>query len=132
MEVTRGQVRTVRGMFKFPKSLVGCSGYHCHDEAVHPSVVATLSFVILLSVRNSSSTCWTISSVAVSTGRPNLASSATFERPWANLSISCESPYATITSHLKEETFLYEYNLHWVLFPTKTSQQNLSLQQYAP
>jgi hypothetical protein len=35
------------------------------------------------------------------------------------LPLSCEPLYATNTSHRKQETFLYEYPLHWVLFPSK-------------
>jgi hypothetical protein len=31
----------------------------------------------------------------------------------------CEPLYATDTSNCKQETFLYEYPLYWVLFPTK-------------
>jgi hypothetical protein len=31
----------------------------------------------------------------------------------------CEALYATNTSHRKQETFPYEYPLHWVLLPTK-------------
>jgi hypothetical protein len=33
----------------------------------------------------------------------------------------CEQIYATITSHRKQEIFLYEYFMHWVLLPTKNS-----------
>jgi hypothetical protein len=36
-----------------------------------------------------------------------------------HLSPSYEPLYATNTSHHKEETFLYEYPLQWVLFPQK-------------
>jgi hypothetical protein len=32
---------------------------------------------------------------------------------------SCEPLYAINTSQRKQETFLYEYPLHWVLLPTK-------------
>jgi hypothetical protein len=32
---------------------------------------------------------------------------------------SCELLYQTNTSHRKQETFLYEYPLQWVLLPTK-------------
>jgi hypothetical protein len=32
---------------------------------------------------------------------------------------TCEPLYATHTSHREQETFLYEYPLHWVLLPTK-------------
>jgi hypothetical protein len=40
---------------------------------------------------------------------------------------SCEPLYATNTSNCKEETFLYEYPLHWVLLSTKknNAQRNL-------
>jgi hypothetical protein len=31
----------------------------------------------------------------------------------------------TDTSHHKEETFLYEYPLHWVILPTKTQKRML-------
>jgi hypothetical protein len=36
---------------------------------------------------------------------------------------SCEPLYATNTSHLKQETVLYEYPLKCVLLPTKNAQQ---------
>jgi hypothetical protein len=41
---------------------------------------------------------------------------------WTPLRISrpsCELPYATNTSNCKQETFLWESSLHWVLLPTK-------------
>jgi hypothetical protein len=38
---------------------------------------------------------------------------------------SCEPLYATNTSHHKQETFLYEYPLHWVLWSTKTHNRTL-------
>jgi hypothetical protein len=38
---------------------------------------------------------------------------------------NCEPLYATNTSHIKQETFLYEYPFHWVLLPTKNAQQTL-------
>jgi hypothetical protein len=37
---------------------------------------------------------------------------------------SCELLYATNTSHRKQETFLYEYPLKWILLPTESAQQN--------
>jgi hypothetical protein len=37
---------------------------------------------------------------------------------WPN----CEPLYVTNTSHCKQETFIYEYPLHWVLLPTKDIQ----------
>jgi hypothetical protein len=43
--------------------------------------------------------------------------------PWP----SCESLYATNASHHKQEIFLYEYPLHWVLFPTVNTYQNAAL-----
>jgi hypothetical protein len=52
----------------------------------HPNVVSTLSIIILLSAWINSSTDCTVVAIAVSTGRPGQASSATFERPWENLS----------------------------------------------
>jgi hypothetical protein len=36
--------------------------------------------------------------------------------------LSCEPLYATNTSHRKQETFLYEYSLHWVFLPTENAQ----------
>jgi hypothetical protein len=39
--------------------------------------------------------------------------------------------YATNTSHRKQETFLYEYPLHWVLFLTKKN-KNAALRWYTP
>jgi hypothetical protein len=41
-----------------------------------------------------------------------------------------EQLYATDTSRHKQETFLYEYPLHWVILPTKNAQQNAALRQY--
>jgi hypothetical protein len=38
---------------------------------------------------------------------------------------SCEPLYATNTSHRKEERFLYEYPLQWVLLPTKNENRTL-------
>jgi hypothetical protein len=38
---------------------------------------------------------------------------------------SCEPLYATNTSHRKQETFIYEYPLHWVLLPTETHNRTL-------
>jgi hypothetical protein len=43
------------------------------------------------------------------------------------LPASCEPLYATNTSHLNQETFLYEYSLNWVLLPTKKTKQNRTL-----
>jgi hypothetical protein len=43
------------------------------------------------------------------------------------LAPSGESLYVANTSHHKQETFLYEYPLNWVLLPTKTAQQNAAL-----
>jgi hypothetical protein len=37
----------------------------------------------------------------------------------------CEPLYATDTSHSKQETFLYEYILHWVLLPTGEPQNRM-------
>jgi hypothetical protein len=45
---------------------------------------------------------------------------------------SCELLYATNTSHRKREIFLYEYSLHWVILPTKNTQQNAVLRYYTP
>jgi hypothetical protein len=44
---------------------------------------------------------------------------------------SCEPLYVTNTSHRKQETFHYEYPLHWVLLPTKNAQQNATLRPQA-
>jgi hypothetical protein len=53
--------------------------------------------------------------VVSATSAPRQATSATFERPWENFSTqSWTAYYATNTSHRKQETFLYEYPLHWV------------------
>jgi hypothetical protein len=38
---------------------------------------------------------------------------------WLFLDPVCEPLYATNTSHRKQETFLEEYPLHWVLLPAK-------------
>jgi hypothetical protein len=45
--------------------------------------------------------------------------------PW----LSCEPLYATNTSHCKQETFLHEYPLHWVLLPTKKKR---TTKRYSP
>jgi hypothetical protein len=38
---------------------------------------------------------------------------------------SCEPLYATNTFHRKQEIFIYEYPLHWVLLPPKTHKRTL-------
>jgi hypothetical protein len=43
---------------------------------------------------------------------------------------SCEPLYMANTSLHKQETFLFEYPLHWVLTPTKNVQQNAALRWY--
>jgi hypothetical protein len=84
----------------------------------HPSAVATLSIVILLSAQINSSACCTVASIAISTGQHLLRLSNVLERiSWP----SCVPFYATNTSHRKQETFLYEYPLHWVLWLTKNT-----------
>jgi hypothetical protein len=46
---------------------------------------------------------------------------------------SCESFYATNTTHCKQETFLYEYHLYFVILSTKKNlQQNSAVGQYTP
>jgi hypothetical protein len=35
--------------------------------------------------------------------------------------------YATNTSYLKQDTFLHEYPMYWVLLPSKNTQQNAAL-----
>jgi hypothetical protein len=40
---------------------------------------------------------------------------------------SCTPLYATNTSHHKQETFIYEYPLHWVLLPTQKKKPNRTL-----
>jgi hypothetical protein len=40
---------------------------------------------------------------------------------------SCDPLYATNTSHRKQETFLYEYPLHWIILPTKKHNRTLLL-----
>jgi hypothetical protein len=42
-----------------------------------------------------------------------------------NVYIKVEPFYATNTSQHKQETFIYEYPLHWVLLPIKTYDRNL-------
>jgi hypothetical protein len=39
----------------------------------------------------------------------------------------CDMLYATHTSHRKQETFLYEYHLHWVLLPKKKRTNNTAI-----
>jgi hypothetical protein len=51
--------------------------------------------------------------------RTSVSSSATFERPWENLSTQLESLYATNTSQHKHETFIYKYSLIDSLCPQK-------------
>jgi hypothetical protein len=65
--------------------------------------------------------------VAISTGRPighHLRLSKVLERISRP---SCESLYATNTSHHKQETFLYEYLLQWILLPTKKAHNRTPL-----
>jgi hypothetical protein len=57
-----------------------------------------------------------ILTVVAATSRP-LRLSNIFERIPGP---SCEPIYATNTSHREQETFLYEYPLHWVLLASKT------------
>jgi hypothetical protein len=45
---------------------------------------------------------------------------------------SCESFYATDTSHRKQEIFLYEYPLHWFFCPQKQPRQKATLRLYTP
>jgi hypothetical protein len=46
---------------------------------------------------------------------------------------SCEPLYATNTSRRKQETFLYECPMHWVIVPTKkNAQQNVTFRWYTP
>jgi hypothetical protein len=45
---------------------------------------------------------------------------------------SCELLYPRNISQRKEETFLYEYSMHWVLLPTNKAQQNAAFRQYNP
>jgi hypothetical protein len=40
---------------------------------------------------------------------------------------SCKPLYVTKTSHCKQETFLCEYPLHWVLLPTKKTHNRMLL-----
>jgi hypothetical protein len=70
-------------------------------------------------------TCCIVASIAISTGRPSQASSTTFERPWQDSQPSCEPLYATDTSHRKQETFIHEYPLRWVILPTKKHNRTL-------
>jgi hypothetical protein len=77
----------------------------------HPSAVATLSIVILMSARINFSICCIVASVTISTGRHGWASSATFELDRISQP-SCEPFYAINTSHCKQETFIYECPLH--------------------
>jgi hypothetical protein len=64
--------------------------------------------------------------VASATSTPGWASPTTwnvFERiSWP----SCDPLYATDITHHKQETFLYECPLHWVLLPTRNAQQRCS------
>jgi hypothetical protein len=62
----------------------------------HPSAVATLSIVNLLSVRINSSIRCTGAYVAISTGRPARALSATFEILWENFSTPLRQKLPTI------------------------------------
>jgi hypothetical protein len=59
--------------------------------------------------------------------RTSVLWSATFECRWENFSL-----HATNTSHRKQETFLYEYPLHWVILPTNNAQQNAALRYDTP
>jgi hypothetical protein len=64
----------------------------------------------------------TVVSATSASGR---ASSATFDCPSENISTQLWTAYATNTSHSKQEIFLHEYPLHWVLLHTKTHNRTL-------
>jgi hypothetical protein len=69
----------------------------------------------------------TVAPVAISTEWPGWTWSATFERPWENFSAHLWTTYVTHTSHSKQEIFLCEYPLHWVLLPTKEKRMTILL-----
>jgi hypothetical protein len=56
--------------------------------------------------------------------RTSVSTSSSSAKP---LPPSCEPLYWTNTSHHKQETFLYEYLLHWILLPTKKKTNNKTL-----
>jgi hypothetical protein len=85
----------------------------------HPRAVATLFVVILLSSNQlfhplHSWFCHNLNRVTWSNIICDLNVLERISQP------SCEPLYALNTSHYKQETFLYEYLLHWVLLHTKT------------
>jgi hypothetical protein len=96
-EISQGQDRPIRLIFsRFFSSL---DTHHAHSFGnfkrsrvilyAKPCVTpqgSCYTIVILLSARINSSNQCTVASVEISTGRPGHASSATFERPWENLS----------------------------------------------
>jgi hypothetical protein len=86
----------------------------------HPSAVATLSIIILLSAQIDSSTCLYRCFCRILNGETwdlvghYLWLMKVLERiSWP----SCELLYTTNTPHCKHETFLYEYPLYRVLLP---------------
>jgi hypothetical protein len=59
--------------------------------------------------------------------RTSVSTSASSAKFMQRFSPSCETFYATNTSHRKHETSLYEYPLRWILLTTENSQQNSAL-----
>jgi hypothetical protein len=63
--------------------------------------------------------------------RPQLRSILRHQRNVCHVSRPSSEPlYSTNTSHSKQEIFLYEYPLHWVLLPTEYEQQDAGLGSY--
>jgi hypothetical protein len=94
----------------------------------HPSAVATLSIFILLSARINSSTRRAVASAAIPTGRSGRAASATFERPWENISTQLRN------KHFPPLTGNISLWISFALshFAHKNAQENGALRYYTP
>jgi hypothetical protein len=88
----------------------------------HPSAVATLSIVILLSARLNFPTAAALLRLSQSQEGDLVGHDLQLSNVLKRISLpSCEP------LHRKQETFLYEYPLHRITFPQKNVQQNVAL-----
>jgi hypothetical protein len=131
------QGQTHLDTFFFPSfSSLGTHGAHTFRNfkrscvmlyAAHPSAVATLSIVIVSSNQHfhplHSCFCCNLNRATLSGVMCDFNTSL---REFID-------PIVKNTSHRKQETFLYEYYLHWVILPTKkNARHNAALQYYTP
>jgi hypothetical protein len=94
----------------------------------HPSTVATLSIVVLLSARINSSTCCRVARSQSSTGRPGRASSATFETSLREFlgPVMNRFKWQTLPTVNRKHLFM---NILWIEYfcPQKTHNRTLLL-----